>query len=410
MLNVVVLNGGRGAATLIPALLDQPGLRVTSVVNAYDDGKSTGEIRHVFNMLGPSDLRKVQSLMLGGSAEDDLAAALFAFRYSADIGRDEALAGLAAFAAGGDTLAGIGPIGARLATPLRGFVRLFLDALPVNEAVLGRELELGDCALMNILYAGAFLASGRDMEATVLAIDRLFRLRGLVLPNSGDNRWLAAEREDGEILACEADIVELRSNARIRRLFLLERPVERDRLFTLPLAQQLAWLEAHHTPVLASSGVRLAIEAADVVIYAAGTQHSSLYPTYLSRGIAAAIAANRRALKAFVTNIGADYETPRYTTSDFLRGAHRFLCLSDGHAYRYEDLFDLTLVNDSRIKPDETYVDDDAHAFADLPVRRVVGPFESTDDPGKHDGARIVAAILAHWDEIALRPADAALG
>lgn len=407
MLNVVVLNGGRGAATLIPALLDRPGLRVTSVVNAYDDGKSTGEIRHVFNMLGPSDLRKVQGLMLSDDADAGTAGALFAYRFPADAAREAALAGLAAFAGGGDMLAGIGPVGPRLAGPLRRWVRLFLDALPVNEAVLGRPLSLADCALMNILYAGAFLASGRDMEATVLAMDRLFRLRGLVLPNSGDNRWLAAEREDGEILPCEADIVELRSNARIRRLFLLERPADRDRLFALPPADRVAWLEAHHSPVRASAGVRLAIEAADVVIYAAGTQHSSLYPTYLSRGIAAAIAANRRALKAFVTNIGADYETPRYTTSDFLRGAHRFLCLSDGHDYRYRDLFDLTLINSSRIKPDETYVEDDASAFADLPVERIVAPFESAADPGKHDGARIVAAILDRWDRAALAPSDA---
>ena len=410
MLNVVVLNGGRGAATLIPALLDRPGLRLTSIVNAYDDGKSTGEIRHVFNMLGPSDLRKVQSLMLGDDADAPVADALFAYRFPPAIGRDEALAALAAFAAGDDRLAGIGPLGPRLADPLRHFVQLFLGALPVNEAVLGRALSLADCALMNILYAGAFLASGRDMEATVLAIDRLFRLRGLVLPNSGDNRWLAAEREDGTILPCEADIVELRSNARIRRLFLLERPAERERLLALPAEQQLAWLEAHDTPVRASPGVRLAIEGADLIVYAAGTQHSSLYPTYLSRGIAAAIAANRRALKVFVTNIGADYETPRYTTSDFLRGAHRFLCLSDGHDYRYEDLFGLTLINSSRIKPDETYVDDDAEAFAELPVRRIVGAFESRAAPGKHDGARIVATLLEQWDAFALAPADGLAG
>lgn len=404
MVNVVVLNGGRGAATLIPALLDQPGLRVTSIVNAYDDGKSTGAIRHVFNMLGPSDLRKVQSLMLAEG--DPHAAALFAYRYPNGADR-RVLTDLATFATGGDRIAGIGPLGPRLAAPLRRWVGLFLAALPVNEAVLGRPLALSDCALMNILYAGAFLASGRDMEATVLAVDRLFRLRGLVLPNSGDNRWLAAEREDGEILPCEADIVELRSNARIRRLFLLERPVERAALFALPHAAQLTWLEAHHTPVRASAGVRLAIEAADIIVYAAGTQHSSLYPTYLSRGIAAAIAANRRALKAFVTNIGADYETPRYTTSDFLRGAHRFLCLSDGHDYRHEDLFSLALINSSRRKADETYVEDDAAAFADLPVRRRVDDFESAASPGKHDGAKLVAAMLADWDALTLEPPEA---
>ena len=410
MLNVVVLNGGRGAATLIPALLDRPGLRVTSIVNAYDDGKSTGEIRHAFNMLGPSDLRKVQSLMLSDDADTAVADALFAYRFPADADRDAAIAALAAFADGDDHLAGIGPISPRIAGPLRPFVRLFLAALPGNEAVLGRPLSFGDCALMNILYAGAFLACGRDMETTVLAIDRLFRLRGIVLPNSGDNRWLAAEREDGTILPCEADIVELRSNARIRRLFLLDQPVRQDRLFALPPEQQLTWLKAHHTPVRASAGVRLAIESADLIVYAAGTQHSSLFPTYLSRGIAAAIASNRQALKVFVTNIGADYETPRYTTSDFLRGAHRFLCLSDGHDYRYQDLFDLTLINNSRIKADETYVEDDADQFADLPVRRIVGDFESAASPGKHDGAKLVAAMLEHVDARALKPVDALAG
>ena len=55
MLNVVILNGGRGASAIIPALLAQQRLHVTSVVNAYDDGKSTGAIRRFFGMLGPSD-------------------------------------------------------------------------------------------------------------------------------------------------------------------------------------------------------------------------------------------------------------------------------------------------------------------------------------------------------------------
>ena len=92
MLNVVVLNGGRGAATLIPALLDRQGLHVTSVVNAYDDGKSTGEIRSFFGMLGPSDIRKVQQLML---PRDDLNydahLALFNHRYPLHCERETVL-------------------------------------------------------------------------------------------------------------------------------------------------------------------------------------------------------------------------------------------------------------------------------------------------------------------------------
>ena len=60
MINVVVINGGRGASVLIPELLKVPGVNLSSIVNAYDDGKSTGEIRKFFDMLGPSDIRKVQ--------------------------------------------------------------------------------------------------------------------------------------------------------------------------------------------------------------------------------------------------------------------------------------------------------------------------------------------------------------
>lgn len=394
MLNVVVLNGGRGAATIVPALLDVPGVRLTSIVNAYDDGKSTGEIRRFFGMLGPSDLRKVQALMLPRDDAEEAARALFNHRFGDDIGRAEALDELSRFRDGGDLPGAIGALPARITHVLREWIDRFLDALPLAEVVMGRPFAFADCAIMNILYAGAFLANARDMEATVSAVDRLFRLRGVVLPNSCDDRWLAAEREDGTILTTEADIVELRSNDRLARLFLLERPADAHALAQLDLADQARFLAQRHTPVRLSAGTRLAIEQADAIIYSAGTQHSSLYPTYMSRGLAGCIAGNSGALKVFVTNIGADYETPRYRTSDFVKGALRFLRLGEERRIATEDLIHVALINSSRIKPDETYVDDDEENFADLELKRVVAELESRAAPGKHDGAAIVRLIL----------------
>ena len=82
MINVVILNGGRGAGTIIPKLLEHKYCNVISVVNAYDDGKSTGEIRKFFGMLGPSDIRKVQELMLPRENKDyDEHISLFQYRY-----------------------------------------------------------------------------------------------------------------------------------------------------------------------------------------------------------------------------------------------------------------------------------------------------------------------------------------
>ena len=101
MLNVVIFNGGRGAKNLIPVLLDSESMYVTSIVNAYDDGKSTGEIRDLFRMLGPSDLRKVQELMLpSGSVDSRVIKELFAYRLPVGCQRNEVLAALGRFAVG----------------------------------------------------------------------------------------------------------------------------------------------------------------------------------------------------------------------------------------------------------------------------------------------------------------------
>ena len=72
-----------------------------------------------------------------------------------------------------------------------------------------------------------------------------------------------------------------------------------------------------------SSSVRLALQQADIIIYSAGTQHS-LYPSYFTKGLAETISDNKTALKVFITNIGADYETPMYKASDYILGAQVF--------------------------------------------------------------------------------------
>ena len=146
MLNVVVINGGRGAAALIPALLDVQGVNLTSVVNAYDDGKSTGEIRRFFRMLGPSDIRKVQELMLP-EADPDHAASLrlFAFRYPQDVQREQALAALDAFARGDlPEIVGVRFASAKVNSALRRFVREFIDGLAVSEKAMGEQLSFAD--------------------------------------------------------------------------------------------------------------------------------------------------------------------------------------------------------------------------------------------------------------------------
>jgi 2-phospho-L-lactate transferase/gluconeogenesis factor (CofD/UPF0052 family) len=396
VLNVVVLNGGRGAAAIIPALLARQGLNVTSVVTAYDDGKSTGEIRRFFGMLGPSDIRKVQQLMLPEDDPDfERNMHVFRYRYPTDAGHDEIIAALAAFADGKtNDLVGVSFNSAKVRTALRQFLLEFLSGLDAIERVRGERFSFSDCSLLNCIYAGAFLSFNRNIEQATLYIDRLFKLRGTVLPTSIEDKKLVALRENGQMLYTEAEIVELRSNVRIERIYLLDKPLDKTRFELLTTDQKRYFLSRHHCYVCVSPGVRLALEQADIILYSAGTQHSSLYPTYLSAGLAEAIADNKSACKIFITNIGADYETPRYKASDYIVGAHRYMNLSDARDYAMEELFDVVLVNQSRLKADETYVDYDETAFARIPVQRIVGAFEATSAPGKHDGRKVVQTIL----------------
>ena len=85
----------------------------------------------------------------------------------------------------------------------------------------------------------------------------------------------------------------------------------------------------------------------------------------MSAGLAQAIADNKSAYKVFITNIGADYETPNYL---FRLHSWRssLLNLSDARNYGMDELFDVVLINQSRLKSDETYVVYDVAGFADI--------------------------------------------
>ena len=397
MINVVILNGGRGASSMIPCLLGTQGLNVTSVVNAYDDGKSTGEIRKFFGMLGPSDIRKVQELMLPVDDNDyKNNLNLFQYRFSKNIHRNKVFSKWHSFASGKtDDLVGISLKNKKVKETLKIFINEFLSGLEIIEYAEDRFFDFSDCSIMNCIYAGAFLACNRNIEQATIAIDRLFKLRGTVLPTSIENKKLVAQRENGKILYSEAEIVELRSNVRIDRIYLLDKNLKKDNFENLSNDDKSRYLEKHNCYVRISSGVKLALQQADIIIYSSGTQHSSLYPTYITTGLSQVIADNHSAYKVFITNIGADYETPRYKASDYIYGAYRYLNLSDKRSYDMNELFDVVLINNStmKAKADETYVEcDDKINNISVPI--IIDDFESHSNPGKHNGDKVVETIL----------------
>ena len=67
---IVLFCGGRGSATIIRALLRRTDIDLSLIVNAFDDGLSTGALRDFIpGMLGPSDFRKNLSYLFGNYSE-----------------------------------------------------------------------------------------------------------------------------------------------------------------------------------------------------------------------------------------------------------------------------------------------------------------------------------------------------
>ncbi len=58
-INLVLFSGGSGTQSITEALLKHTQISLRILINAYDDGHSTGRLRRFIpGMLGPSDVRK----------------------------------------------------------------------------------------------------------------------------------------------------------------------------------------------------------------------------------------------------------------------------------------------------------------------------------------------------------------
>jgi 2-phospho-L-lactate transferase/gluconeogenesis factor (CofD/UPF0052 family) len=396
MVNVVSFNGGRGAKNLIPALANIDGINLTSIVNAYDDGKSTGTIRAFFRMLGPSDIRKVQEAMVPQELTDyNAIMRAYDYRYPASETRETIMSGLNAFGTGStDELCGIQFQDKTIQESLRVFIQCLLRGIRLIERAEAKVFSFHDCSLMNLIYAGAYLHFGHNFEDATIFIDKLFKLKGTVLPTSNEDRKLVAIREDGTILYSEAEIVELRANSRIKRIYLLDQYPDKQLLSEMSMEEVEEYFDMAHRLVGTTARVVQSISDADIIIYSPGTQHSSLYPSYMTLGITDAIAANKKALKVFITNIGEDYETPSYDANDFIEGAIRYMRMGSEYDIAVKDLIDFALVNNKFSTNLENYVKYDEAQLDTIGCPVIIDAFEDTSSPGKHNGGLLSKFIM----------------
>ena len=105
----------------------------------------------------------------------------------------------------------------------------------------------------------------------------------------GTNAFLVAIDADGALLGSEEEIVDAQRHNRISDIFLIDRPLDARRAGQLPASTRgrgAALLRAARGATSASTrGWPSGSRDADLIIYAPGTQHSSLFPSYLTPGL-----------------------------------------------------------------------------------------------------------------------------
>ena len=335
----MLFSGGRGSGALTEQLVTNPRIALTVVVNGYDDGASTGEVRRFLgDALGPSDFRKNAARL--ARARRSCPAALVDLL---DMRLDPALAERAA----GARIAAVvrGAADGTDADPRLASLRTRADALPpgVRDGVSTRlerfaaelhtssaPFSFADCSVGNLVFAGGFLLTGRAFNA---AVDDYCALVGLphgLIDNvtDGTNASLVAIDAEGRFLDSEEQIVDATRHNRIQDIFLIAAPPTPDEVqrWAASSRQELAAiLMSRAAPVRLNPRVADAIHAADLIVYAPGTQHSSLFPSYLTPGLSGAIAANLMAIKLLVTNIQADAEITGSSAVDIVDRATFYL-------------------------------------------------------------------------------------
>ncbi len=216
---VTVIGGGTGSFQLLSGLRVYEDLSLTSIVTMTDSGGDSGRLREEFGVLPPGDIRRC---LLALSEETALMRNLFDFRFT-------------------------------------------------DEPLQGRHFG-------NLLFLVLTKMLGSEQEA-VLAIGKILKIRGRVLPISWDNVHLCAELADGRIVQRENNI---------------DKPCHDP---SIPIRRVYLEPQANANPEALS-----AIAQSDMLILAAGDLFTSTIPNLLVTGVPEALRAARAPL-AYVLNL-----------------------------------------------------------------------------------------------------------
>ena len=365
MFKVVLFCGGSGGKALqggFASLFDYGNYKLDAIINAYDNGKSTGVCRRIFdsNILGPSDLRKNQLTQYKLKYKDELKNKdskesklydLFELRFDGTDHQDYY----------DKSLKLINDIDYLDDDKVELF-RKWLDYFFSKDV---KEVNFRDFSLSNIFYASCAAMNNNSLEKAGMIMSKILGIEDRVHLISNVNLYLYNRTQSGHLITDEGDLVTWNNpNDKVVEAILKDKN-QKDYLPSVNENNE--------------KDMKKLVEEADLIIFSSGTQWSSLIPTYMHKGFREMLK-NAKAKKYLVMNNKEDLDSKGVGADDLLKIISNYIDLSDVKA----------VINDNA---------DESMNHIDSDFRYIHGVLSEKNDP-KHDPVSVVRLIMKDYFDL----------
>ncbi len=306
-IKISLFSGGSGNDRFIKLLSKINEIELNILVNGYDDGKSTGEIRkYIPEILGPSDFRKNFSHLIESNSNDGkIFSNILNFRFPNNISAKDFLSIM------------------KLNKKNKFIEKLEIYNLSYEKFIYlkscflvflkyyisKKTLSLPDLSLGNILIASLFLKNNKNFNKSLMEVQNLLDIKNNVLNiTNGINLFLNVILENGKIITNEGELVSNKQKAVVKDIFLLKKKISKNKIEDLKksnISSKLRYLKSKQVFPPLNKSVKQKLLTSDIIIYGPGTQYSSLFPSYITKDIRDIISRSK-AKKFLITNIFLD--------------------------------------------------------------------------------------------------------
>lgn len=316
---VTLFCGGSGSETIIKYLANQKDIKLTLIVNAFDDGKSTGTLRkNIPGLLGPSDFRKNFSYLIDlFSDEQRDIKKIFEYRFKKKILIWDFYISLKNYK----------NINKYLPNEINFYKKknIFDYLLTSTKFLSTKNINLLDFSLGNLIFVGIFLKEKKNFNLTLKKFTSLINTNVEIINISNNkNRWLVAINNKNEIVVDESNLVQKKQYVPIKEIFLIEKQFIHHSIDDFTKERKIEYLRKINSIPKINHNAKNCILRSNFIIYGPGTQHSSLFPSYI---IANKYIKKSKAKKVMIMNLNHDNDIIYLNTTQILKQALKYLNL-----------------------------------------------------------------------------------